>query len=452
MKKPRIVMVGGGSVQWMPRLLNDMMLKPGLEEAEYVLLDISLPAAQRMARYGQMLAARRKLPCTFKPMRDPRRAFPGAQVIIITISTGGLNAMEPDIAIPEQYGIFQTVGDTVGPGGWSRALRNLPVFLEMGRTIAALAPDAWILNYTNPMSVLTQALCVTTDQPVVGLCHGVFENYAVLMKVFGLASEEEIQSRFGGINHFFWILDFTVRGRPGYPLLREKLRGRNFAELVAEAYVDAAGFSSKYWLAGDLFNQFGYLPYIGDRHTAEFLPNCLAPDEKRLQQWRLVRTSVRERKERLRKNQERLAEWIAGKRPLPEDKPSRETAADIAAIRVRGGQLIDVVNVPNVGQIPNLPTGAVVESLGVVNALGFTPLAVGELPEPIVRLVRPHVENQEAILQAVVEEDAEKAMHALMNDPLCSHLPYARIREMAAELLAANRRLLPPPFGPKKWR
>jgi len=448
----RIVMVGGGSVGWMPRILSDMMLKEELADAEYVLFDIDLNAAERVAAYGRMLAERRRLGCVFTPTDDQRAAFEGADVICITISTGGLDAMESDIAIPEKYGIFQTVGDTVGPGGWSRALRNLPVFLEMGFRIDELAPEAWVLNYTNPLSVLTKALCLTTGQPVVGLCHGVFENYRVLMKIFGLESEDDIHCRFGGVNHFFWMLDLAIEGEPGYPLLMERLGDGNFVDLVDEVYVDEAGFSSRYHLASDLLRRFGYLPYLGDRHTSEFLSNCLAPDEKRLKEWGLVRTPVQKRREGLKRRTDGLTDMLEGRKELPGDEASRETAADIAAIRAAGGGFIDVVNVPNVGQIPNLPLGAVVESLGVVNTLGFTPLTVGPLPEPILHLVRPHAENQEAIVEAVVQEDEELAIHALMADPLCSHLTYTRISEMADELLDANRDLLPPPFGPREWQ
>lgn len=445
-ERPKITLVGGGSVNWSPRLLNDMMLKEGLGEADYYLLDIDIKAAERVAKLCAKMAKKRKLGCKFTPTSDETLAFENASSIIITISTGGLDAMSHDLAIPEKYQIYQTVGDTVGPGGWSRALRNIPVFARWAKKINKLAPDAWVLNYTNPMSSLTKTLCDLLDQPVVGLCHGLYEVYRVLQQVFELESEDEIKTRFGGVNHFFWLLDMSIRGRDGYAMLRERLRGRNFSELVAEAYVDEAGFSSRYKLAGELLNQIGYLPYLGDRHTSEFIPGYLNIDEGRLTDFNLKRTTIEERRERAAKRANEIEDMIAGKKPTPE-KASRETAADITAIRIHGGEMIDVINTPNRGQIANLPFGSVVETLGVVNSVGFTPLSVGELPCQIHALTLPHAINQDMLVEASFEGDKEKAMQALLADPLCSHLPKCRTREMGEELLKANARILPKPFG-----
>jgi alpha-galactosidase/6-phospho-beta-glucosidase family protein len=446
-KRFKVVLVGGGSVLWSPTLINDMMLKDELREAQYVVLDIDRKAGERIATLGKMIAAKRGLGCTWEQTANQRKAFDGADAILITVSTGGFDSMAHDLAIPEKYQIYQTVGDTVGPGGWARGLRNIPVFARMAMDIRELAPEAWVLNYTNPMGTLTQTLNLLTNQPVVGLCHGVFEVYAVLRKIFKLESDDDIKVNFGGMNHFFWIMNFRIKGRDGYAMLRAKLRSRSFPELISEAYEDAAGFSSRYWLAAELYNQTGYLPYFGDRHSSEFISGYLNIDEKRLERFNLERTSIEFRRERHAKRGQKIDDMIAGKAELPPEKSSRETAADITATRASGGEFIDVVNVPNRGQIANLPLGTVVETMGVVNAMGFTPLTVGELPAPVYNLVRPHAENQNLIVDAMCEGDKEKAMQALLNDPLCSHLPKSKIREMGEELLKAHAALLPKPFG-----
>jgi len=423
------------------------MLKEGLGDAEYVLLDLDRTRSERVAAMARRLAERRRLGCVVRPMVNADRALEGADSVIITISTGGLHAMARDLAIPEKYGIFQTVGDTVGPGGWARSLRNIPVFVRLARKVRRRAPGAFVLNYTNPMGTLTSTLCRLLDQPVVGLCHGVFEVYRVLMQVFGLKSEDDLSMNFGGLNHFFWVLDFAVRGRDGYALLRRRIKGRRLFELVAEAYVDPAGFHSRYRLASELFEQVGYLPYFGDRHTCEFLSGYINGEEARLEAFRLIRTTAQERQRKMDLRRRRLEAMIAGREPLPGDQPSRETAADITTVKALGGHLIDVVNLPNRGQIANLPAGAVVETLGVVTPMGFTPLAVGPLPRPVHGLVYPHAVNQQMIVEAMFEGDREKAMQALLNDPLCSHLARSTARRMGEELLRAHAAMLPRPFG-----
>lgn len=196
-------MVGGGSVNWSPKLINDLMLKKGLEKAEFSLLDIDLESAEKIAKLGRKLSEKRELSCSFEATSDEEVAFTDANYVIITITTGGLDAMGYDLKIPEEYGIYQTVGDTVGPGGWARGLRNVPVFANMAKKTEKLSPHALVLNYTNPMATLTNVFYKVSKLPTVGLCHGVFEIYRILMEIFDLKKEDEIKVNFGGTNHFF---------------------------------------------------------------------------------------------------------------------------------------------------------------------------------------------------------------------------------------------------------
>jgi len=450
MRRPtRIAMIGGGSYNWVPRLSTDIMLTPGLENAEFRLLDINLQAAKEVASACRANAERWELPATFAPTKDEPRALDGADFVVITISTGGLDAMQPDVHLPEKYGIFQTVGDTVGPGGWSRGLRNIPVFMHIAEQTKKHCPKAAILNYTNPMSTLTKTLCLCTDQPVIGLCHGLFECYRTLMSIFNLKSEDEIKANFAGVNHFFWILDFAIRGKDGYAMLKRKMKKRPFADLVKEVYVDGAGFHSDKYVASELLEEYGKLPYVGDRHTCEFFSRYLAPDESKLEPYRIKRTFVKERKKRRPAARKRVLAIASGKEQ-PEKKRSRETAADIISTMSQSGEFVDVMNVPNRGQVANLPHGAVVETLGVVNALGFTPMAAGPLPQKILNVVLPHVVNQDLIVEAGMEDDWDKAFDALINDPLCSHLAIPQIKKMGKELLDKNKKWLPQFYGRRK--
>lgn len=440
-KRAKIVMVGGGSVSWSPTLISDLLYTEGLEQCQYVIHDIDEQAGRDMAKLGNKLARDRGLECTFETAATQREAFPGADFIIITISTGDLDAMEYDIAIPEEYGILQTVGDTVGPGGWARGLRNIQVFAEMAENIEKYAPNAVVLNYTNPMAVLTNVFYKKTGLRTVGLCHGLFEVYDVLEKMFDLDKEDRIKVRFGGTNHFFWLLDFKIDGKDGYELLRETLAGRRFYEACKDQYVDGAGYSSDKLVSSELLDTVGLLPYTGDRHICEFFSHYLTGGEERLKQYGLKRTSISQRRQSKEDGRKYLAEYLSGERELP--KRSRETAADIIQSFVTGREFIDVVNLPNSGQIGNLPRGSIVETLGVINALGFTPLQAGNLPEPILSMVLPHVTNQDMIAEAGLTGNLDMALYALYNDPLCRHLTLPEIKEMGMRLLRAHAEFLP---------
>ena len=428
-----IVMVGGGSVHWSRGLINDLSLTPGLEDAHFTILDIDEEAGRKIVQIGRLLAENRGLGCTYDFSANQEEAFKGADFVIITISTGDLDAMEYDISIPEDYRIYQTVGDTVGPGGWARGLRNIPVFAGMAKNIEKYSSNAIVLNYTNPMATLTNVFYKTSGLKTVGLCHGLFDFYRLMMTMFDLEKEEDIKVRFGGTNHFFWITELKIRGEDGYEMIRNKMNGRSFKEVCP-------------WevsVASELFDIYGYLTYIADRHTCEFVPHYLTRDTSRIEKYKIVRTSVQERREMKARGRERVNEILKGNVNFGEWKRSRETAADIISAFVNNHEFIEVVNLPNRGQITNLPEGSIVETLSAVNSVGFSPLTVGELPEQIVNLTFPHIRNQDMIVEAGLEGNFDKALWALCNDPLCAHLTLPEIKEMGMKLMKAHKKYLP---------
>ena len=439
---PKIVMVGGGSYNWGPSLLSDLVQAPEMEGSEVVLLDPDLQAAAEIRAVAERYAAVFGKTFHLRVTNDEASAFRDADFVMITISTGGLDAMALDLAIPEKYGVFHTVGDTAGPGGWARTLRNVPVMVHLGQQISRYAPHAVVLNYTNPMATLTGALAESSGLRVVGLCHGVFDNYHMLEKLFGV-QEKDLNVRFSGTNHFFWILDFTVKGQSGYPLLREKLGTRTLDDVLRDLMRDDEQdtLHRNFALSSELYTQYGYLPYFGDRHTCEFIPGYITPTTDSLAPFRLVRTTIEQRKETRLAARDKALKLAAGAIPPP--ARSRETAVDMMVALSTGKPFIDVVNVPNIGQVDNLPRRAVVETLGMVDHLGFRPIAAGPLPPFIQPLVAPHCACQLVTLDAALKGDRELALQALMLDPLCSHLSHTRIRDLGTDLMAAQRDLLP---------
>ncbi len=438
-KGARIVMVGGGSYNWCPCLISDLVQTTEMEKSEIILLDPDLKAAKEVKAAAEKIAATFKRKFKFTATSDENFAFKGADFVVITISTGGLEMMRHDLAVPDKYGIYQTVGDSAGPGGWSRTLRNVPVFADMARKIENLAPDAVVLNYTNPMAALTGAIAAVSSLRTVGLCHGIFSTYQMLESIFGV-EEKDVAINFCGVNHFFWVLDFKIKGQDGYPMLRRKLEGRSLDQILKSG-VDNAGFShSNYLLCDELLEKYGYLTYVADRHTCEFF-NAYLTDKEIMERFKLVRTSIEDRYAGLERGRKATLDLAAG-RSKPGSK-SRETAVDIMKSFVTNKPFIDVVNMPNIGQVDNLPRGAVVETLGLVNSRGFSPIAAGPLPDRLLPLVEPHCRVQQMTLEAALKGDKELALQALMLDPLCSHLPPSEIRKMGLELMTATRAWLP---------
>jgi alpha-galactosidase/6-phospho-beta-glucosidase family protein len=436
--RKKIVLVGGGSFAWSPRLLRDMFLTEELENQEYVLYDIDHQAAEKIGEFARKLAGKLQVKPQVKVIENMKEAFTGADYIIITISTGGLAAMETDISLPEEYGIYHTVGDTAGPGGWARTIRNWNAFTELAEGIGEFAPKAMVLNYTNPMTTLTGLLCEMLDNPVVGLCHGLFENLSFLVSCLELEREEELSVRYAGLNHFFWITKITAGGQEHLPLLYQQVREKEITSLAGEKYTDPAGHSSGRKLASELFRITGFMPYLGDRHICEFLPGYIT-DITRMEQYGLRRTTIEERRERRTKMERKIETAIQAGIPDEFLRKSRETAADIITAHACGKPFIDVGNLPNRGQISNLPPELVVETAVVVDQTGFQPLTFGPLPSQILPFLEPYARVFLMTMEACRKQDWELALQALRADPVCGNLSGKELRKMGRKLLRENK-------------
>lgn len=456
MKRKKIVIIGGGSNAWTPNIVKDMLLTESIKDSEFVLYDVNKKASDLTRDFLTGLNSRYlHTPATFVSTNDRLKAFRKADYFIITISTGGLKAMAYDISIPEKYGIYHTVGDTSGPGGWARLLRNFEVFRKMADDINRLAPGAMILNYTNPMTTLTTVLCRLCEGPVVGLCHGLFENLHFFKQVYKLRDENEIAIKYAGVNHFFWITEAKTGAMDIIADLRQRIRKQSITKIWRNSQPDPMGFTSYRELATELFRTTGFMPYLGDRHTCEFVPGYIT-SRRNMKIYRLIRTPIKGRQDEFNNRNHQLRGMVSrlgGKGVSNRDwikkhmhgylGRSRETAADIIAAHASNGSFIDVGNLPNIGQIANLPMGAVVETAMRVDRNGFTPLTFGPLPPPIHGLVAPWPVVFNLGVEACFRRDREMAFQALRLDPVCSHLNTAQVREMGALLMKAHKAYLP---------
>lgn len=434
----RLCIVGGGSPNWTPTLLQDLALTPGLA-GRVVLHDLDQGAAETMARLGRRIVASAGSELAVEAVADLAEALRGAAFVVLTITTGGLAAMRHDLEIPLRYGIVQTVGDTVGPGGVSRALRNIPVVVEIARAMERLCPDAWLLNLSNPLAALTRAVAATTAIKVVGLCHepeGVRRTLAAMYRV----AADDVHLSLAGVNHLSWVLDLAVAGRACYREVRDDLAGGREIPIAAPAEGYPDPFQDGWRVKLALLADHDLLAAAGDRHLAEFFPSFLSAEAEGGAAYGVRPTTIEQRAALAERAWRRVRDRLAGEEPVPVARSREAVAAIVAAVAV-GRSHECVVNLPNRGQIDELPRGAVVETVGVVGPAGGHGLAVGALPGGVLGTLHRHVANQELVVAAALDGDRRLALEALVGDPLVGDRRVAP--RLLDELLRANERFLP---------
>jgi alpha-galactosidase/6-phospho-beta-glucosidase family protein len=285
--------------------------------------------------------------------------------------------------------------------------------------------------------MLTDVLARLHDGPVVGLCHGLFENLELIKALYQLEHDDDLAVHYGGLNHFFWTTRARARTTDVISDLASRLQTQSFTDLL-QPLTDDADVGTAREVATDLFRLTGALPYLGDRHTCEFFSWYItSPDNMR--KYKLVRTTIAERKASTAHQARELRRMIAGEIPVGYTRRSRETAADIIGAHSQGRVFIDVGNVPNVGQIASLAHGVVVETAVRVDGNGFTPLTFGSLPRVIQGFIEPWALVYTMTVDACFARDKALALRALRLDPVCAHLDSMQVNELGERLLAAHK-------------
>jgi alpha-galactosidase len=366
-------------------------------------------------------------PATIEAHLDRRAALEGCDHVINMIQVGGHEATLIDFEVPKRFGLRQTIGDTLGIGGIFRALRTIPVMQGIARDMFELCPDAWLLNYTNPMAMLCWSVYAGTPiHRVVGLCHSVQWTTRGLAELVGVPYEE-VEYLGAGVNHQAWILRFRHRGRDLYPLLDEAIE--RDPELRRRVRVE-------------MYRRLGYFPTESSEHSAEYLPWFLRSDEM-IERFRVPVD------EYVRRSEENLEEYEAMRRTLAEGgsfeiERSLEYASLIIHSMATGEARVIYGNVPNNGLIANLPQGACVEVPCLVDGNGVQPTAVGNLPPQLAALNRTFLNVCELTVRAGLEGSREHVLHAALLDPNASStLPPDRIAEMVDALIEAHGDALP---------
>lgn len=445
----KIAYIGGGSRNWARHVMTDLALCEHLT-GEIALYDIDYRAAQENVQRAEAIYGHPDAVTTFKVAahRSSAEALDGADFCFLSILPGPMTMFAADLDIPARYGIVQPVGDSTGPGGISRALRTVPIYLDYAHQIMEHCPDAWVINYTNPMTLCTSAFYAAEPEiKAFGCCHEVFGTQA---RLAGLVESylsdrrpgrQEIATDIAGVNHFTFATAATWEGIDLYPVLKEHVCQEEIWEDATDWALEqkARGnwFHSKGMVALDFFRRFGALGAAGDRHLAEFVP-WYATSEANLHRYGVILTP----------SSYRLGTWRPEVElpPRPaEDGRLRSSGEEGVAqmLALLGVEPLDTnVNLPNVGQIPGLPLGAVVETNAQFRRASLSPVVPKPLPAPVLSLVQRVVNVQLMTLEAAIHKDVDLAFQALLNDPLCT-IPVDRAWEMFCELLEANAAMLP---------
>lgn len=414
----------------------DFLSYPELREGTVTLMDLDRERLALITGFAQKLVHQQKYTTKIEATTDRRAALEGTDYVVVSIRVGGSEMIKRDVEIPAKYGVLQGVGDTVGPGGVFYGLRHIPVLLDICRDMEELCPDAWLLNYTNPMAMLCWAMNDYAHIRNVGLCHSVRGTAGELAKYLG-APLREISYWVAGINHMAWFLKLNWRGVDAYPLLREK-----FEDPSLYSGPDA------HWAGPDIvrvavFKAFGYFNTESSQHMSEYVPyfrKCPELFEKFKLVYRMDR--LKETENHRRRQEEELRQLIDGGQRMVIHR-SREYCSEIIHSLETDTPRRIYANVENTGLITNLPRGCCVEVPCLVDGYGVHPCHIGSLPPQCAALNRTNINVQELGVKAAVEKDKTAVFQAILLDPLTSAiLTLDETQRMVDEMFKAEAQYL----------
>jgi len=428
----KICFIGAGSTVFAKNVLGDCMHVDSLKDATIALIDIDperLRESEIMVKnLNRSLGAKTQVEAYLAA--DARRAFAGADYIVNAVQIGGYEPCTvTDFEIPKKYGLRQTIGDTLGIGGIFRGLRTIPVMLDYCRIIEEAAPNAWLLNYTNPMAMVTGAIQRATAVKTVGLCHSVQVCAPTLCQMLELP-EDNLRWKIAGINHQGWLLEISRNGEDLYPEIKRR------AQLEQYRWKDTVRF--------ELMRRFGYYVTESSEHTAEYVPWFIKNQAPQLIEEFNVPLD-----EYPRRCVFQIEAWTIMRDELVTDKPleherGHEYASYILDAMETGVPFTLGGNVLNKGFIPNLPGGACVEVMCVVDRNGVTPTYAGALPPQCAALNRTNINVQELTIEAALTRKKEHIYQAALLDPhTAAELTIDQIVALCDELIEAHGDWLP---------
>ncbi len=431
----RITFIGAGSFGFTRTLVRDLLTFPLLQDSTIVLMDINKERLEYITKAVNMIVAKGNYPAKVVSTMNRQEALKGADAVVCTILAGDVSIWQHDILIPKKYGVDINVGDTRGVAGIFRALRTIPVMLDICRDIEKYCPNAILLNYTNPMAMLCHAMQKTTSVKVSGLCHSVQGTAEMLAKWIG-AKMEDVTYVCAGINHLAWYLEYKVKGKDAYPLIRKAMQKKDVYQHEM--------------VRNEMFMNLGYYVTESSGHNSEYSwwfrkrqdlikKHCLPGKGWNPGEYAYILNCYRKKAKDWKKD---IKVWLdKGEVNL---NRGHEYAAYIMNAWMGGEMYQFNGNVPNTGLIPNLPEGCCVEVPVLVNRRGFNPIHVGPLPSSVLPLNQIVVQTEMLAVDAALTGDAEKVFQAVAYAPLeAAVLSLGEIRKMVGEMLKKNKPYLP---------
>ncbi len=452
MEHIKIAYIGGGSKEWAKVFMNDLALADGLS-GELALYDIDLFAAKRNQRIGNLI---NKHPLTksiwnYQVYENIDDALSNAHFVVISILPGTFEEMKSDVHTPEKYGIYQSVGDTVGPGGVLRSMRTVPMFEYFATKIKEICPTAWIMNFTNPMTICVKTLYdVFPEVRAFGCCHEVFHTQDFLCKVLeeetGIKiNRRDIYTDVTGINHFTWFTEAKYQQIDLLKLLPSFMKTHfkeGFYEHGSPDSYLASPFAYANRVKMDMFSLYGILASAGDRHLVEFMDSRLyLKDKETIDSWKFALTSV---DFRIRLREERLIalERVSNGEQDLELKPSDEEAVALIEAILGRYQKVSNVNMINKGQVRDLPIGSIVETNALFTNDQVIPLLAKKLPFAPLQLVKRNSDNIDTLYEGIKNRDLNQIFDSFSNQPLLDSLSKKDKLKLFIEMIENTRHYL----------
>ena len=452
MRKIKVAYIGGGSKAWARVFMTDLALAEGLC-GEIALYDIDVPAAELNQRIGAVI---NQSPETvskwdYKVYTKIGEALDGADFVACSILPGTFDEMESDVHLPEEYGIYQSVGDTVGPGGILRAMRTVPIYEGFAREIKTHCPDAWVINLTNPMTACTKTLYdVFPEIKAFGCCHEVFHAQeflcCVAREILGVPrpNRREIVIDACGVNHFTWITEAEYNGHDMLEILPEfidRFFERGYCEHLGVEPDDFRQDPFRYGnkVKMDLFRRFGVLAAAGDRHLVEFMNNSwYIKDKAAVEQWLYHLTEVSYRKQDRINKIDQSHRIANGEEKINVVKSDEEVVELMKALLGLIPPIVSNANTLNVGQMADMPFNSVVETNCVFSRDGVKPIVAKPLPKDVNALVLRNALNIENTYYGIKNRDFRQIFEAFVNQPLCSGLTVSDAKELFTRMVNAT--------------
>ena len=451
--RAKLVLIGAGSTVFTQRLVSDLILSGEARRWELALVDIDPITLDAVDRLVRKLLLAKQVDLTVVSTTDRKKVLAGANFVVTTIAVGGRRGWELDVQVPRRHNVFQPVGDSVMPGGISRAMRMIPQMVAIANDIADLCPQAYFLNYSNPMTAICRAVRKKTGVPIIGLCHGVHYVEGVLARFLG-QNDNSITSFGVGLNHLTFLTSIFCHGRDAKPLLRAKLeeqRGTLQAELderqiFPNTVTGRAPRFSDDPFTWSIFDRYGVVPVAMDRHISEFYPERFP---KGKYYGHTLGVNAFPIDERIALGDKWFDEMLAVARSsdsLPDSYFENVPGESEQLIEMMQSLLYDrrnvySVNLPNRGAVPNFPADAILEMPASAGGAGFMALQPETLPSALSAKLLSKIAAVEVTVEAALTGSFDMFVEALLTDGSVTDSDEAAA--LARDLIEAHQDYLP---------